>query len=86
MSKTAFVRARIEPELKEDVEKVFEKLGVTTTQVITMLYKQIKRSHRIPLDMSVPNAQTARAIKAARKRKGVVECKDEKELFKNLGL
>ncbi|MGE5441385.1 MAG: type II toxin-antitoxin system RelB/DinJ family antitoxin, partial [Bacteroidota bacterium] len=41
MAKTATIRARIEPELKSEVENIFKKLGVSTTEVISMLYSQV---------------------------------------------
>ena len=86
MSKTAFVRARVEPELKIAVEHVFQEWGVTTTQVINMLYQKIKRTHGLPAELFVPNAETERAIKEARAGKGVVKCKDGKDLFEKLGI
>ena len=83
--KTDYVRARIEPELKAEAHAICTALGVTPTQVITMLYKQVQRAHALPFDLSIPNAETARAIKEARKRKGVVVCKDTKDMFTKLG-
>jgi DNA-damage-inducible protein J len=84
--KTEFVRARIEPKLKAEAHAIFDELGVTPTQVITMLYKQIQNKHALPFDLSLPNAETARAIKEARKRKDVVICKDAEDMFKKLGI
>ena len=86
MHKTEFIRARIEPKLKADAHALFEKLGVTPTQVITMLYKQVQIKHALPFDVSLPNAETIRAIKEARKRKGVVICKDANDMFEKLGI
>lgn len=86
MRKSAIVRARIEPTLKKEVESVFEELGVTPTQVIHMLYKQVQRSHELPLEFFVPNATTARAIKEARQNKGIVYCKNAEDLFKQLDI
>lgn len=83
--KTEFIRARIEPNLKAAAHAVFAELGVTPTQVITMLYKQVQNKHALPFDLSVPNAETARAIKEARNRKGLIACKDAKDMFKKLG-
>ncbi len=62
MSKSAYVRARIEPELKMQAEVIFNEFGLTATQVITMLYKQVSRKHEIPLELSLPNKETAKAI------------------------
>ena len=86
MSKTAFIRARIEPGLKTKVDVIFEQLGVSPTQVITMLYKQILRKRELPLEMYLPNKATARAIKEARAGKGVVACEDVDDLFKKLNI
>lgn len=86
MSKTAFIRARIEPELKTKVDMIFKQLGVNQTQVITMLYKQILRKRELPLEMHLPNKVTARAIKEARASKGVVVCEDVDDLFKKLNI
>ncbi len=60
MSKSAYIRVRIESELKMQAEAIFKEFGVTPTQVITMLYKQVLRNHEIPKEI-------ARAIAEARK-------------------
>lgn len=62
MSKAAFIRARIEPELKDLAEEVLDELGITPTQAITMLYKKIARDHEWPIDLKIPNAQTRKAL------------------------
>ena len=82
--KSAFIRARIEPHLKESVEQVFKKLGMSTTQVITMLYKYVEREHSIPIELSVPNKETAQAIQEARAGKGLVVCEDADDMFAKL--
>lgn len=53
MSKSAYIRARIEPDLKIQAEAIFQELGVTATQVITMLYRQVLRNREIPLDLNL---------------------------------
>ena len=53
MSKSAYIRARIEPELKIEAEAIFRELDVTATQVITMLYRQVLRTGKIPLDLNL---------------------------------
>ena len=86
MSKSAYVRARIEPDLKIQAEAIFSEFGVTATQVITMLYKQVSRKHEIPLDLSLPNKETAKIIEEARKGEGIVRCKDVDDMFDKLGI
>ena len=84
MSKEAFIRARVETSLKITAENVLNELGITPTQAITMLYKRIAREHEWPLELKIPNTETVRAIKEARKGKGVTICKNKDDLIKKL--
>lgn len=84
MTKAAFIRARVEPELKTVAEHVLQELGITPTQAITMLYKRIAREHEWPLELKIPNTKTARAIKEARQGKGITTFKNIDDLIKKL--
>lgn len=57
MSKSAYIRARIEPDLKTQTEAIFQELGLTATQVITLLYRQVVRTREIPLDLNLSNKE-----------------------------
>lgn len=81
MSKSSFVKARIEPELKVQAEAIFAELGMTPSQVITMLYKHVSREHEVPIPLHLPNAETIKAIQEARERVDVNEYKSADELF-----
>ena len=39
MPKTQTISARVDPELKENVEMIFNELGLTSSQAITLFYK-----------------------------------------------
>jgi len=54
MNKTSTVRARLEPDLKDKAEKVFRKLGLTSTQAITLFYKQVEIRTGLPFDVVTP--------------------------------
>jgi len=64
MSKSAMIRARVEPELKAEVDKIFRELGLTTTEAITLFYNQVKAKRGIPFELTVPNEIT---LETARK-------------------
>lgn len=64
MNRTATVRARVEPGLKDDVEKLLHRLGVTTTEAITMFYSQIRLRQGLPFPVEVPNAATRKTFEA----------------------
>ncbi len=62
MKKSAFIRARIEPNVKKEAEKILDELGITSSQAVTMLYKHIIRKHEWPLELKIPNAKTEKSF------------------------
>ena len=50
----AVVRARVDSGLKNETEKVFEKLGLTTTEAIRIFLAQVKLRGGLPFDVRVP--------------------------------
>jgi DNA-damage-inducible protein J len=64
MNRTATIRARVEPGLKDDVEKLLQRLGVTTTEAITMFYSQIRLCRGLPFPVEIPNVTTRKTFKA----------------------
>jgi DNA-damage-inducible protein J len=86
MSRSAMIRARIEPELKEEVEAVLEKIGLSATDAINLFYRQIKLRRGIPFDVVVPNKTTLRTIEKARQGKEITRFKSKAELYKHLGI
>lgn len=81
MSKTATVRARLEPALKEQAEGVLGELGLNATTAITMYYEQIVRRHAIPFDVSLPTQATLDAMQDAETRRGLTRVRDTASLF-----
>ena len=65
MTKSEMIRARVEPELKREAETVFSKLGLSTTQAITLFYKQVTLQQGLPFAVKIPNAETREALQNA---------------------
>ena len=86
MSKTATVRARLEPELKERAETIFHRLGLNATQAITMFYKQVELREGLPFDIAIPNAATKRTFSSTDAGRDLVVCKDADDMFEKLGI
>lgn len=57
MPRAAMIHARMEPELKQDVESIFRTLGMTTTEAVTLFYKQVKMRHGLPFAVEVPDEE-----------------------------
>jgi DNA-damage-inducible protein J len=60
--KNAVVNARMELELKSEVESIFKQLGMNTTQAITMFFEQIRLHRAIPFQIKLPNEETIEAM------------------------
>ena len=86
MSKTAMVRARVEPSLKRHVESVFHRLGINATQAITMFYKQVEIRGGLPFNVAIPTAKTKRTLKATDAGRELIVCDDADDMFKKLGI
>ena len=84
--RTAFVRARVEPHLKDMAEGILEALGITPTQAVSMLYKQIVFRHEWPVELKVPNAETVQVFEDTDQGVGLVESENVDEMFKKLGI
>jgi DNA-damage-inducible protein J len=84
--KTEFVRARIEPDLKQEVHHLFDEIGITPSQAITIFYKLVQREHGLPFDMRVPNKKTVQTFKDTDEGKNLTFYENSDEMFKKLGM
>ena len=55
MSKTANLYVRIEPDLKEQAEKILSALGIPASSAINMFYKQIILQRGMPFELKLPS-------------------------------
>ena len=86
MNKTSTVRARIQPDLKNNAEKVFKKLGLTATQAISLFYKQVELRNGLPFDVVIPNETTLRTFEYTDAGRDLTVCKDADDMFEKLGI
>ena len=54
MAKTASVYARVEPEIKEQAEKVLELLGIPMSNAVSMFLRQVVLQRGLPFEMKLP--------------------------------
>lgn len=55
-AKTANLYARIEPDVKEQAEKILSTLGIPASNAINMFYKQIILNRGLPFEVKIPAA------------------------------
>ena len=54
MARTAMIRARVEPGLKESVDGLFHRLGLNATQAIELFYRQVQLQQGLPFEVKIP--------------------------------
>jgi len=86
MKKSSTIRARVEPDLKDKAENIFRKLGLTTTQALTLFYKQVELRNGLPFDVAIPNETTLRTLADTDLGRNLVVCEDADDMFKKLGI
>ena len=86
MAKISTVRARIEPELKADVEKLFKELGISTTEAINLFYRQVKLRNGFPFNVVIPNKMTERVFKDTDAKRNLIRCEDADDMLQKLGM
>jgi len=62
MNNTATVHARIDAKTKCASERVLHKIGMTPTDAVRLLYRQIALRKEFPLELRVPNKLTATTL------------------------
>lgn len=66
MTANAYIRARIDQELKDDATAVLDSLGLTVSDVMRMMLTRIAREKALPIELTRPNAETLAAMEEAR--------------------
>ena len=86
MSKTAMVRARMEPSLKQQAEEILAEVGLSPTQAITLFYRQIELSGGLPFEIRIPNETTLMTFRATDEGRDLMVCENTGDLFRRLGI
>ena len=58
----AKVQARIDAALKEEGEAILRELGMTTTELVRMTFRQLVMRRGLPFDVRLPNEKTTAAL------------------------
>ena len=85
MSGTIVINLRVDPELKEEANKLFKKMGMSTSTAIKLFLTQCVEAQGIPLELRVPNTETMKAIEEGRKGIGLSKEYDSvEEMFNDI--
>jgi DNA-damage-inducible protein J len=81
--KTAAVHSRIQPEIKEQAERILQRLGLSPTEAIRMFYTQIALRNGLPFDVAIPNEETIKALEDSRNGRNLERFDSTEELFES---
>ena len=62
MAKSSAISARIDPNLKQTAENIFNELGLTASQAIALYYRQVALHQGIPFAVTLPKQDEKRVI------------------------
>ncbi|HEU5366660.1 MAG TPA: type II toxin-antitoxin system RelB/DinJ family antitoxin [Hanamia sp.] len=83
MTANAVVRARIDEHIKEEAATVLAAMGLTVSDAFRIMLIRIAKEKALPFEPLIPNAETIKAMKAARRGK-VVTVGSVKDLLADL--
>ena len=77
-----YVRARIDPVIKNEAATVLAKMGLTVSDLCRIALTRVAHEKRL----QIPNEETRKAFEAIDKREGLHYAKDADDMFKQLGI
>jgi addiction module RelB/DinJ family antitoxin len=78
MSKTDAVRARIDPSVKAEAERILSRHGLSHSTFISMAYHAVVNQGTVPLSFNIPNDALAADLRAADQAHAAGELKSYK--------
>jgi DNA-damage-inducible protein J len=77
---------RLDPQVKKDAQAVLKGLGLTTTQAVSLFFKQVSLNKGLPFAVEIPNEATFQAIEDGLNKRNVKTFKNAKAALDYMGL
>jgi len=84
MAKTAVIQARIDPEVKNNAQKILSKLNITMSEAISIFLTQVSLNRGIPFELKIPNDLTSDTLMKSDKGEELHKVSSAEELFQEL--
>ena len=81
MATSSIIHARIDAPTKKATERILSSLGLTPTEAIRLLYRQIALRGEFPLELRVPNKVTADTLSSAERGKELEQHRSTDALY-----
>ena len=80
------LQLQMESGLQQEVDSIFQELGISRDIAITMLYEYVRDEHRLPTGLRVPNKLTRETIERSAAGLDVTRCSSAEDLYQKLGI
>jgi DNA-damage-inducible protein J len=84
--KNEMIRARTTRKLKLGAERIFNRLGLSSTEAINLFYAQVCLRGGIPFSLEIPNELTLKTMQKTEEGKDLVYSEDVDQMFSKLGI
>ena len=84
MAANDYVRARIDPAIKNEAATVLAGLGLTVSDACRMMLTKIAKEKRLPFGTEEPNELTRKTLEMADRGEEVLQAENAEDLFKQL--
>ena len=86
MARSDYINMRINPELKEDVGQILNKIGLDYSSAINVFFEHIRLYNGLPFELKIPNEVTQKALEDGSKDIGMTHYKTAEDMYKDLGI
>ena len=80
MARTEVVQARMDTQTKAQAVEVFNELNISTSQAITVFFRQVALQRGIPFDLKIPNKVTVETVAKVRRGEDLIRVSGIDEL------
>ena len=84
LSMTTKIQARIDEPLKEEGERILKELGISTTELMRMTFRQLVMRKGIPFDVHIPNAETINSFEEEKDPKKITRYANAQEAINDM--
>ena len=86
MTKTTAITVRLDPKLKKEAQAILNELGLTTSQAVSLFFKQVSLNKGLPFAVEIPNEHTIQAIEDGLNKRNVKTFENAEAALDYLGL
>lgn len=86
MSAKAFVRARINEDIKNEAADVLQRMGLTVSDLVRITLTKVAHEKALPFELQVPNKLTEETLAKSERGEDLHHAEDAQEMFRELDI